>query len=63
MKKIAAFLLAFALIAPISLRPAFADDETMARLKVIEEKQDRLLQEMAELKAEMQIVKVRVSSR
>ena len=64
MKKIAALFLVLSVLAPFGMRPAFAnDEETAAVLKRFEEKQDQILQELAELKSELQIVKVRVSSR
>ena len=64
MKKIAAMFLVLSVLAPWGMRPAFAnDEETAAELKKLEAKQDQILQEMAELKSELQIVKIRVSSR
>ena len=44
----------------------FADDEEVgnaAALRSISEKQNRILQELDEIKSELQIVKIRVSSR
>ncbi len=64
MKKFAALFLVLSVLMPLSMPPAFASDEELAiQLKKIEDKQDQILREMAELKAELQIVKVRVSSR
>ena len=64
MKKLAAVFLVLSALAPFSFRSALADDDTVLdRLKSIEEKQDRILQDMEALKSEVQIVKIRVSSR
>ena len=64
MKKIAAVFFVLSLFSSLCVRAAFADDAMLAsRLDAIEKKQDQILTELAELKSELQIVKIRVSSR
>ena len=64
MKKMTAMFLLLMAVAPLGMRPAFAsDDEVSARLKAIEEKQDQILADLEALKSEVQVVKIRVTSR
>ncbi len=59
MKKWLWVLLGFSLLAVAP--PALADDEVMTKLKTIAEKQDKILSELAEIKSELNIVKIRAT--
>ena len=65
MKKITAiFLMTVFALAPLGMRPACADDALVSgQLAAIEKKQDLILQELEALKSELQIVKIRITSR
>ena len=66
MKKISLILGILFLSALSSAQALYADDalsaDTLSVLKRVSEKQDRILQALEELKSELQIVKIRVSS-
>ena len=66
MKKISLILGILFLAALSSTQAVYADDalsaDTLSVLKRVSEKQDRILQALEELKSELQIVKIRVSS-
>ncbi len=63
MKKIAALFFILSVLTPLSARTASAEDAVIAsRLKTIENKQDRILQAIEELKSELNMVKIRVTS-
>ena len=49
-------------ISAASRVPAFAEEMSSATLKEISEKQDRILQALEEIKSEVNIVKIRVTS-
>ncbi len=64
MKKIAALLLMLSVVSSLGTRLALAEDAAIgSRLRAIEEKQTRILQALEELKSELQIVKIRITSR
>ena len=63
MKKTAWSVLLFALLTLYPHVPAFADDMSMASLKEINAKQDRILQALEEIKSELNIVKIRASNK
>jgi hypothetical protein len=67
MKKIARVLLLVMALMPLASPALFADEAEMAgvgeKLKEIIEKQDQILAELETLKSELDIVKIRVSSR
>ncbi len=65
MKKISVLFLVISAMASLEICPAFAEDEgwSSSQLRAIEKKQDRILQELEELKTELKIVKIRVTSR
>ena len=52
---------ALSLLAMSLALPVRADEDVSARLRTIEAKQDEILQRIAELKAEIDIVKVRTT--
>ena len=63
MKKISILFLVLSVLVPMGMRPAFAEnEEIIAQLKTIERKQDRILQELEELRSELNIVKIRITS-
>ena len=63
MKKFAALFFLLSALAPLGMRNAYAEDAiTSAQLSAIEKKQDRILEELEALKAELQIVKIRITS-
>lgn len=62
MKFMTALFFAVLLLAPAA-HAAVSNDEIMAKLNKIEEKQDLLLAQMAKVQEELNIVKVRVSLR
>lgn len=64
MKKISVLFLVLSTLAPFGMRDAFAENEAFSsgQLSAIERKQDRILQALEELKAELQIVKIRITS-
>ena len=62
MRKIAWSVLFFALLSFCPPVPAFAEEVSSATLKEISEKQDRILQALEEIRSELNIVKIRVSS-
>ena len=63
MKKIMISLFMLSMAAPWAIHSALADEMNAAQLRKIEAKQDLILQQLEELKSELQIVKLRVSSR
>ena len=62
MKKTAWSVLLFVLFSVSPRIPAFAEDVSPATIKEISDKQDRILQALEEIKSEVNIVKIRVSS-
>ena len=64
MKKIAAVFFVLSLFSSLGVRAVFADDAMIAsQLDAIEKKQDKILTDLEALKSELQIIKIRVSSR
>ena len=66
MKKLSMALAALAVVFSFALAPVHADEDSESMkttLKEISEKQDRILAELESLKTELNIVKIRVSSR
>ena len=63
MKKTAWSILLFVLLSAGPYVPAFAEEVSQATIKEISDKQDRILQALEEIKSELNIVKIRVSSR
>ena len=62
MKKTAWSVLLFVLLSVNPHVPAFAEEVSQATIKEISEKQDRILKALEEIKSEVNIVKIRVSS-
>jgi hypothetical protein len=67
MKKIGLFLSVLAIAVFFSASNVLADEgtsgESAKMLKEISEKQDRILQALEEMKSELNVIKIRISSR
>ena len=63
MKKLAVVILVLAALSPLGIAPIYADDGLNERLRGIEIKQEKLLASLEEIKSELQIIKIRITSR
>lgn len=62
MKKIFALVLTVGALAGLVLIPAHADEsEILSKMNTLEEQQEKILQTLDEIKAELNVVKVRVT--
>ena len=63
MKKLAVVLSMLAVLSPLGVRQIFADDGLNERLRGIEIKQEKILADLEAIKSELQIIKIRITSR